>query len=73
MTEQQEHKYPELMTEKELIRFLRIPEITNSKNHHNVIENLKQMRSLPRVHICNRVLFPLEAVMEWIEKETKNE
>ena len=63
---------PALMTEDELIKFLRIPEITTSKNHHNVIENLKQTRDLPRVHICNRVLFPLEAVMDWIEKETKN-
>ena len=36
----------ELMTESEVIQFLRIPEISNSKDHHNVIENLKRVRGL---------------------------
>lgn len=63
---------PDLMTEEELIRFLRIPEISNSKDYHNVIENLKNMRNLPRLHLCNRVLYPLRAVQEWIVKESKN-
>ena len=63
---------PELMTEQELIRFLRIPEITTAKNYHNVVENLKNMRDLPRLHLCNKVLYPLRAVQEWIEKETDN-
>ena len=34
----------ELMTESEVIQFLRIPEISNSKNYHNVIEHLKKFR-----------------------------
>ena len=42
----------ELMTESEVIQFLRIPEISNSKNYHNVIEHLKKFRGLPRIHIC---------------------
>ena len=62
--------YPELMTEDELIVFLRIAEISNSKNYHNVIEHLKKFRGLPRVHICRRALYPQKAVLKWIEKET---
>ncbi|MCL5282915.1 MAG: hypothetical protein M1376_23770 [Planctomycetes bacterium] len=33
---------PTVMTEEELIRFLRIPEISGASNHHHVIENLKR-------------------------------
>jgi len=36
---------PELMTESELIQFLRIPKVSNSKNYHNVIEHLKNSKS----------------------------
>ena len=62
--------FPELMTEEELIRFLRIPEISKSKDHHNVVKNLIRMRNLPRLQICNTILFPQKAVLEWVEKET---
>ena len=62
--------YPTVMTEEELIRFLRIPEISNSKDHRNVIENLKRLRNLPRVHICNKALYPKEAILKWIEQQT---
>ena len=60
----------ELMTEDELIQFLRIPEISNSKNFHNVVEHLKKFRGLPRIHICRKALYPKKAIMEWMEKET---
>jgi len=60
----------ELMTEAEVIHFLRIPEISNSKNYHNVIEHLKKFRGLPRIHICRKALYPKKAVLEWMEKET---
>ena len=60
----------ELMTEAELIHFLRIPEISNSKDHHNVIEHLKKFRGLPRIHICRKALYPKRAILEWLEKET---
>jgi len=61
---------PELMTEKELIAFLRISEISNSNDYHNVIEHLKKYRGLPRIHICRKALFPKNAILEWIGKET---
>jgi hypothetical protein len=60
----------ELMTESEVIQFLRIPEISNSKNYHNVIEHLKKFRDLPRIHICRKALYPKKAILEWIEKGT---
>ena len=62
---------PELMTEDELIQFLRILEISKS-DPHNAIENLKRARDLPRIHICHKTLFPLEAIREWINRETKS-
>ena len=63
----------ELMTEAELIHFLRIPEISGSKNYHNVIEHLKKFRGSPRIHICRKALYPKKAVLEWLEKETNLE
>ena len=63
---------PQLMTQNELVRFLRIPEISTAKNQHNVIEHLKRFRSLPRIRLCNKTLYPLNAILEWIEKETTN-
>ena len=55
---------PELMTENELITFLRIPEISNAKNLSHVIENLKRMHDLPCVHICRKPLYPLKILRE---------
>ncbi|MDI6451343.1 hypothetical protein, partial [Anaerobaca lacustris] len=40
---------PTVMTEDELIRFLRIPEISGAKNYRHVIENLKRAHGLPRI------------------------
>ena len=60
----------ELMTEAELIRFLRVPEISNSKDYHNVIDHLKKFRGLPGIHICRKALYPKKAILEWVEKET---
>ena len=60
----------ELMTESEVIHFLRIPEISNSSDYHNVIEHLKRVRGLPRIHICRKALYPKKAILEWVEKET---
>ena len=62
----------ELLTEEELIIFLRIPHVSNSKNYHNVIENLKRMHGLPRIHICGKPLYPREAINEWIKNKTTN-
>jgi len=60
---------PELMTETEIINFLRIPEISNSKDYHNVVENLKRFRGLPRIHICRKTLYPKKAILEWVERQ----
>ena len=62
--------YPDLMTEAELIKYLRIPEISRSGKFHNVIENLKRMRDLPRIHLCSKTLYPLKAIRDWVNKET---
>jgi hypothetical protein len=59
-----------LMTESEVIQFLRISEISNSKDYYNVIEHLKRVRGLPRIHICRKALYPKKAILEWVEKET---
>ena len=61
---------PELLTEQELISFLRIPEISRSKDYHNVVEHLKKVRGLPRIHISHKVLYPKKAVLDWVERET---
>ena len=63
-------EYQDLMTEEELVKYLRVPEVSKSHNYHNVIEHLKRMRDLPRVHICRKALYPLEAVRGWIRKQT---
>jgi hypothetical protein len=63
---------PYLMTQNELVRFLRIPEISAAKDQHNVIEHLKRYRDLPRIRLCNKTLYPLNAILEWIERETIN-
>lgn len=60
----------ELMTESELIVFLRIPQVSKSSNYHNVVENLKRMHELPRIHLCGKPLYPLEAIKEWIRAKT---
>ena len=57
----------ELMTEDELIEFLRIPLISKAKDYNNVIENLKRMHDLPCIHICKKPLYPLNAVRKWID------
>lgn len=62
--------FPPLMTEAELVEFLRIPVVSNAKDHKNVVENLKRLRSLPRIHICNKALYPKKAIEEWIQQQT---
>ena len=62
----------DLMTEDELVVYLRIPEVSKSKDYHNVVENLKRMHQLPRIRICGKPLYPREAIKEWIKGRTKN-
>ena len=58
---------PTVMTEEELIQFLRIPEISNAKNYRNVVENLKRTHGLPRIHLCGKAVYLTEAVKAWLE------
>lgn len=64
---------PQLLTEDELIRFLRIPEVSKAKDHHHVIENLKRMHDLPCIHICKKPLYPFEAVRRWVLEKVRKE
>ena len=61
---------PDLMTIDEVVVFLRIPEVSTAKNYDNVVKNLIRARDLPRIKIGNRLLFPRQAVLEWINSET---
>ena len=63
---------PDLLTEQEVIRFLRIPEVSKAKDNHNVIANLQRMHDLPRIHICGQPLYPREAILEWVRTNTTN-
>ena len=62
--------YPDLMTEQELIAYLRMPEVSTSKNLKRSIQYLKSFRALPRINICRSKLYPLKAVREWVDKQT---
>lgn len=59
---------PTVMTEEELIRFLRIPEISNAANHRHVIENLKRNHGLPRIHLCGKTVYLADSVKQWLER-----
>ena len=63
-------QHSDLLTEKELIEFLRIPEVSRAADYHNVIENLKRMHGLPRIHICGKPLYPVGAIRKWVEEKT---
>jgi len=60
---------PTVMTEEELIRFLRIPEISNARNHRHVIENLKRKHGLPRIHLCGKTVYLTDSVRQWLQQQ----
>jgi hypothetical protein len=64
---------PELMTEDELVEFLRIPKISKADDYGNVVANLKRMHDLPCIHICKQLFYPLAAVGRWIEDKLQKE
>ena len=64
---------PDLLTEPELIAYLRIAEISKATNFRNAINNLKRFHDLPRIHICGQPLYPREAIQEWIRHKTAKE
>jgi hypothetical protein len=59
---------PTVMTEEELIQFLRIPEISGATNHHHMIENLKRRHGLPRIHLCGKTVYLTDSVRQWLQK-----
>ena len=59
---------PTVMTEEELIRFLRIPETSGAKNHHHVIENLKRFHGLPRIYLCGKTVYLADSVQQWLQQ-----
>jgi hypothetical protein len=59
---------PTVMTEEELIRFLRIPEISGAINHRHVIENLKRKHGLPRIHLCGKTVYLTDSVKQWLQQ-----
>ena len=59
---------PVVMTEEELIRFLRIPEISNATDHGHVIENLKRKHGLPRIHLCGKTVYLTDSVKQWLQR-----
>ena len=65
--------FPELMTETELMHFLRIPDVSPNANPHNVVENLKRFHQLPCIHISRQPLYPLAAVRRWVEEKLAKE
>ncbi len=64
---------PELLTETELIQYLRIPLVSNATDYGNVIDNLKRMHGLPCIHISKQPLYPLDAVRQWVQEKTTKE
>lgn len=62
---------PDFMTEDEVIEYLRIPWLNGGGDGRNALKNLIRMHGLPRVHICNKNLYPKEAVREWMEKRVE--
>ena len=65
--------FPEIMTEAELMYFLRIPDVSHGANPHNVVENLKRFHQLPCIHISRQPLYPLVAVRRWVEEKLTKE
>jgi len=59
---------PTVMTEEELIQFLRIPQISNATHHRHVIENLKRNHGLPRIHLCGKTLYLTDSVKDWLRQ-----
>ncbi len=59
---------PTIMTEEELVRFLRIPEISTARDHRHVIENLKRKHGLPRIHLCGKTVYLTDSVKQWLQR-----
>lgn len=65
--------WPDLLTESELILYLRIAEVSKANNYRHVIQNLRRMHGLPAIHIGKQPLYPLAAVRRWVEEKLVKE
>jgi len=59
---------PTVMTEEELIRFLRIPEVSSATDYRNVVENLKRKHGLPRIYLCGKTVYLTDSVKQWLQR-----
>jgi hypothetical protein len=64
---------PALLTEAELSRLLRIPELNRPAECSAIIGNLRRAQGLPCVHISRQPLFPLNAVLKWLDAKAQKE
>jgi len=65
--------WPDLMTESELVEYLRIAEVSKAKDYGYVVDNLKRMHGLPAIHISRKSLYPLTAIRRWIDQKVEKE
>jgi len=72
VTEQAGHNgFPELLTEDELVEFLRLSDLGAKGKHGNVIAHLKRTRGLPCLHISKQPLYWLPAIRDWIQQQVE--
>ncbi len=62
---------PTVMTEAELIAFLRIPQISGAKDPHNVVEWLKRARGLPFIPLSHKCVYSLPSILKWLSGEVE--
>jgi len=65
--------FPEIMSQPELIEYLRIPEVSTAGDYSNVVDNLRRSHGLPCSHISKQPLFPLEAIRQWVREKPVKE
>ncbi len=65
--------WPDLMTESELVEYLRIPEVSKAKDYGCVVDNLKRAHGLPCIHIARQPLYPVAAIRRWVEEKLQKE
>jgi len=65
--------WPDLMTESELVEYLRIAEVSKAGNFKHVVANLKRMRDLPCLHLCRQPLYWLPAIRKWLQEQVEKE
>lgn len=58
--------YADVMTEHELIEYLRIPCVSKAANYRWAIDHLIRTRDLPCFHMCRKRVFSLAAVRQWV-------